>query len=66
MHGRGVTGIHAKGMYSSKPKMLLLCAVSREEVEQVKKIVKEIDNNAFIIITNAREVLGKGFKNIYF
>lgn len=62
MRGRGVTGIHAKGMYTNQQKMLLLCAVSRGEVGQVKKIVKTIDNNAFIMITNAREVLGKGFK----
>ena len=62
MLGRGVTGIHAKGMYSNKEKMLLLCAVSRSEVGQIKGIVKNIDQKAFIIISNSREVLGKGFK----
>ena len=59
---RGVTGIYSKGMYSSKDNLMLLCVVPRNEVINVKKIAKEIDENSFIIITNAREVLGLGFK----
>ncbi len=60
--GRGTTGLYAKGLYTNKDKMLLLCAVSRNEVAQIKRIIKETDDKAFIMITNAREVLGKGFK----
>jgi len=59
---RGSTGIHAKGMYENDEKMMLLCVASRSEVEQIKKITFEQDHYAFVIITNAREVRGKGFK----
>lgn len=34
----------------------------RNEVTKIKKVVKDIDANAFLIISNAREVFGKGFK----
>ena len=59
---RGATGIYAKGMYTNKEKMLLLCVVGRNEVTKIQKIVKKTDENAFLIISNAREVFGKGFK----
>lgn len=59
---RGTTGIYAKGMYKNEEKMLLLCIASRNEVIKIIQIAKKIDTNAFIIILNAREVFGKGFK----
>lgn len=59
---RGTTGIYAKGMYTNDEKMLLLCVVGRGEVAIIQKIVKQIDKKAFLIISNAREVFGKGFK----
>ena len=59
---RGITGIYAKGMYTGEDRMVLLCAVSRGEVAKVQKIVKQEDKKAFLIISNAREVFGKGFK----
>ena len=43
-------------------KEVLLCVASRGEVREIRKIVKEIDKNAFVVITNAREVFGEGFK----
>lgn len=58
---RGVTGIQAKGMYSHEEKCMLYCVVSKKEVVALKDLVKEIDENAFIIVTDAREVLGEGF-----
>ena len=57
-----VLGIYAKGMYENKEKMMLMCVARRNEVEQIKKIAFEKDRKAFVIITNAREVRGKGFK----
>lgn len=60
--GRGSTGVYAKGMYTREKKMMLLCVVSRNEVEKIKQIARKIDRKSFIIISNAREVLGKGFK----
>ncbi len=59
---RGVTGIYGKGMYKGNNKMILMCAVGRNDIANVKKMIIDIDKNAFIIVTNSREVLGVGFK----
>ena len=60
---RGVTGIYGKGMHFDKEKLVLMCAISRNDLAQLKMIIKKVDKNAFLIITNLREVLGMGFKN---
>lgn len=49
-------------MYTDEEKTVLLCIVSRKEIPKLKDLVKDIDNNAFIIVHNVREVLGEGFK----
>lgn len=59
---RGCTGIYAKGMYTNTDKIMLLCVGSRNEVAQMKQIATKIDKKAFIVISNARETWGKGFK----
>lgn len=59
---RGSTGIVSRGMYTSEERMTLLCVGSRTESYVIENIAKKIDKNSFIIIINAREVLGKGFK----
>lgn len=59
---RGSTGIYSKGMYTNDEKMTLLCVGSRNEAHAIQNIAKSIDSSSFIIILNAREVLGKGFK----
>lgn len=59
---RGVTSIYGQGMYKKKDKNILLCVMSRTEVREARQIIKEIDPKAFLIITNAREVYGEGFK----
>lgn len=61
---RGSTGIYAKGMYTNEDKMMLLCAGSRSDISKIKQITLKIDNKAFIIVSNARETLGKGFRKI--
>ena len=48
-------------MYTNEQKLVLICAASRGDVSKVKKIAKKIDNKSFIIIANAREVVGLGF-----
>lgn len=58
---RGVTGLYAKGMYSDTEKCLLYCVVSKKEIVDLKEIVVEIDPYAFVIVSDAREVLGEGF-----
>ena len=59
---RGITGLYGKGMYSDKNKLVLICAASRGDVAKIKDIANVIDRNCFVVIANAREVLGKGFK----
>ena len=59
---RGSTGIYAKGMYTNTDKMMLMCVGARNEVARMKQIATQIDSKAFIIISNARETWGKGFK----
>ena len=59
---RGSTSLYGKGMYKKQDREVLFCVASRNEVREIRKIVKDIDSNAFIVITNAREVFGEGFK----
>ena len=59
---RGVTWLNATGAYSEKNKQVICCAVHKNQYSKIKRKVKEIDPHAFIIITNAGEVLGEGFQ----
>lgn len=59
---RGVTGLYGKGMYTNGKKLVLLCAVQRRDVYRIKELAMKIDKKSFIIVANAREALGKGFK----
>jgi uncharacterized membrane-anchored protein YitT (DUF2179 family) len=61
---RGVTVLKSRGGYSGREGEVLLCAVRRDEVFKVKEIVHSIDNNAFIIIGDAGEITGEGFRQI--
>ncbi len=59
---RGTTGLYGKGMYTNKEKLILICAAARRDVVKVKTAAKKIDPQAFIVISNSREVFGMGFK----
>lgn len=59
---RGVTLIDAKGGYDDDDKKVILCAVRPSQVSKVNDIVKELDPNAFIVITTAGAIKGKGFE----
>ena len=59
---RGSTAIYAKGTYTKEKKMMLWCVGSRTEAVRIKEIAKHIDPQSFIVISNAREAWGKGFK----
>ena len=58
---RGVTALDARGMYSGNRKDVLFCVVSRKEIAQLKELVVGHDAQAFVIVSDAREVLGEGF-----
>ena len=59
---RGVTALEGTGMYTGNRKQVLLCIVNRGQIPHLKNIVKNVDQNAFIILADVREVLGEGFK----
>ena len=61
--GRGVTGFYGKGMYTKEEKVTLWCVASRNEAMRIKQISKRIDPMSFIVISNAREAFGIGFKH---
>jgi len=61
---RGVTVLSGKGAYSGQDKQILLCVVKRQQIVEIKKIVKNIDKSAFVIVTDTRDVFGEGFGDI--
>lgn len=59
---RGVTGIYGKGIYNDKDRMLLMCIVKSREIPKLLEKIKRLDDKAFTIISEVREVHGEGFK----
>ncbi len=59
---RGATYIKASGMYSNNEKEMIFLVVSRREVSQVQRKVREIDPKAFLVLTDAYDTFGEGFK----
>ncbi len=58
---RGVTKLRSRGGYTGADSEVLLCAVRRTQLYPLRQLVAKIDPTAFIVITSAEEVLGKGF-----
>lgn len=61
---RGITGIQGMGMYTRRNKNILMTVVKKHQLEDLKHVVHKIDENAFVIVSDTNEVLGKGFKDI--
>ena len=59
---RGVTILQGTGGYTGNDLPVIYCVITRSEVAQLKTIVHEADPQAFIVIGQAHEVLGEGFK----
>lgn len=59
---RSATYLKASGMYSRDDKEMIFLVVSRREVAQVERKIKEIDPRAFVVVTNAYDTYGEGFK----
>lgn len=59
---RTVTYIDSKGGYTKEPGETMLCAVRRFEVHQLQSIIREEDKDAFVIVGDAGEITGEGFK----
>ena len=60
---RGVTILHGEGAYSGAEKKVLLVAFKQRQIVTMKQLVKELDPAAFIIVCEAHEVLGDGFRD---
>lgn len=58
---RGVTEINVRGAYTGVEKKALICVVHQREISKLKEIIHEEDPKAFVIIGDAREVIGEGF-----
>jgi len=58
---RGATFLDGEGSYSRRPTKVVLTAVKRQQIADMKAIVAEIDPDAFIIVQDAHQVLGDGF-----
>ena len=61
---RGVTILPGTGAYTGQQRPVLYCVVTRSEINKVKAIIHEIDPEAFLIIGDAHEALGEGFKRL--
>lgn len=59
---RGVTTLQGQGGYTSAQREVLYCVVAQSEVSRLKRLVHEADPRAFVVISQAQEVLGEGFK----
>ena len=59
---RGVSIVPAKGAFTGQEKNMLICVLRSNEVAPTIKLIKSIDPNTFTIITEANEIIGKGFK----
>ena len=59
---RGVTILRGAGAWSGEAKDVLMCAFKQKEIVNLKEIIFEIDPKAFIIVCDAHEVTGNGFK----
>ncbi len=62
--GRGVTMLKSRGAYTGKEREMLMCTVRLNEVSAVYSVVNEFDKNAFVVVGEAGEILGEGFKRI--
>lgn len=60
--GRGATYIHSAGMYTRTERDMIFLVVSRSEITTVQNKIKDIDRDAFVVVVNAHDTFGDGFK----
>ncbi|MCM1181504.1 MAG: YitT family protein [Clostridium sp.] len=60
----GATILRGHGAYSKSEKDIIMCVIKKRNAPHLEEIVKQEDNRAFMIITNASEIYGEGYKNI--
>lgn len=61
---RGVTRMTAQGGYTDEDRPILMCVIDQTEFTKLKQLVRTIDSSAFVVVMDAAEVLGEGFKRV--
>lgn len=61
----GVTWLYGAGTFKSREKKIIMCVADKKKSLQVEEIVKKHDPEAFMIVSNATEIYGEGYKNIF-
>jgi uncharacterized membrane-anchored protein YitT (DUF2179 family) len=59
---RGVTILDGHSPYTKEKRPVIMCVITKRETQIFKSLVKNIDNDAFVILTDVFEVLGRGFR----
>ena len=59
--GRGATYLHGEGSYSHNDVKIILSVVKKQQVAELKRLIMEIDADAFVVVQEAHQVLGEGF-----
>ncbi|MBN2002372.1 MAG: YitT family protein [Anaerolineae bacterium] len=62
--GRGVTVLNALGGYTQQSRPALYAVVYRSQITLLKRIIAEVDPDAFVVVSEAHEVLGEGFRPV--
>ena len=58
---RGATYLNGEGSYSGKEMKVVFTVVKKQQLAELKRLVNEIDANAFVVVQEAHQVLGEGF-----
>ena len=62
--GRGATLLQGHGAWSGREEQVILCVVKPPQIGRLRKMVREIDEHAFLVVSDARSVYGQGFESI--
>ncbi len=62
--GRGATLLQGHGAWSGKEEQVILCVVKPPQIAALRRLVREIDESAFVVVSDARSVYGQGFESI--
>ena len=61
---RGVTILEGVGAYSRQEKHVIMCVIKRNQIPELRRTIKSLDERAFVIVTDAKNVFGTGFESI--
>ena len=59
----GATIVHSHGGYTGKDQPVIMCVLKKHQLPRAKEVIRDEDKNAFLIVTNATEILGEGYKS---